>query len=289
MPTYNRSATLRRTLEALVRVEYSAMSVLVVDNASVPEHATANRSITEELNIPYLYVEPPNRGPGPARNRGIETTESDLVVFLDDDCAPASDWLRQLVEPFYHGEERLGGIGGGVRSQPPHNWVSRFCAAAEYSTGVQPVFTNAATANACFPRRVLEEVGGFDEGFTEPGGDDVDLSRRIREAHYELRYLPEAVVFHAEIDSFHEFISQLFRRGLGEARSKQKEGRIPWLLMRTALFPLFCARRALQTWKVTAGRASPPIRAAYAAMESAGALSFVAGSAVGVGRMLVRR
>ena len=60
--------------------------------------------------------------------------------------------------------------------------MSRFLAETEYSSGLQPVFENAATANACYRRDVLEQLGGFDEGFVHPGGDDPDLSARARAA-----------------------------------------------------------------------------------------------------------
>jgi GT2 family glycosyltransferase len=283
IPTYNRSGLLRRSLEALASVDYPQATVVVVDDGSERLHAERNRIEAERLGMRYLFQE--NAGPAAARNRGIAATESELVAFLDDDCAPAPDWLRRLVVPFTERDrERIGAAGGGVRSQPPHNWVSRFCAVAEYSTGVQPVFTNAATANACFPRRVLDEVGGFDEGFRYPGGDDPDLSRRISNAGYELRYLPEAVVFHAEIDSFRDFFEHVFRRGLGEARLKQKERRRMRLLLRAALLPLFILRRAGQTWRLAGGKAALVARIAYASLDGAGAAVFVCGTVVGLVR-----
>ena len=45
-------------------------------------------------------------------------------------------------------------------------------------------------------RSVLEQLGGWDERFFLYG-EDVDLSRRIRDAGWELLYVPEAAVRHA--------------------------------------------------------------------------------------------
>jgi GT2 family glycosyltransferase len=281
VPTYNRSALLRRTLNALGCVDYPSLSVVVVDDGSGPEHAAANESATREAHA--VYLEQANAGPATARNRGIAASDSVLVAFLDDDCAPREDWLRALAGPFSDsGASRLGGVGGGVRSEPAHNWVSRFCSVAQYSTGAQSEFKNAATANACFRRDVLEEVNGFDEGFRHPGGDDPDLSRRIREAGYELRNVPEAIVYHAEIDRLGDFLLHLFRRGLGEARGKRKEGRTGWVLLRALLFPIYCLRRAGQTWRVAGGQASILQRLLYATVDGLASLAFVAGSVVGL-------
>lgn len=48
------------------------------------------------------------------------------------------------------------------------------------------------------PRRVFEEVGGFDEDTFFLYCDDVDLSWRIREAGYEVVFQPGAIVFHGK-------------------------------------------------------------------------------------------
>jgi GT2 family glycosyltransferase len=283
VPTHNRGALLRRTLEALGRVDYGRMSVVVVDDGSRPDHRASNRALAQEAGV--AYVEQDAAGPATARNRGVAETRSELVAFLDDDCAPEPDWLRRLVAAFESDETGgLGGVGGRMVSAPTHNWVSGFCAAAEYITGIQPEFINAITANACFRRTVLEEVGGFDEGFRYPGGEDPDLSRRVREAGYEVRFVPDAIVVHAEIDSAREFLRRLFRRGMGEARAKRNEGRVGWVILRAALAPAYCGARASQTWRITEGKAGRPTRLAYACFEALGAAAFVVGSVVGLPR-----
>ena len=289
IPTHNRSTLLRRTLDAVAAVEYSPEPmVVVVDDGSAPEHSTANRAAADAAGVTYLTQT--NAGPATARNRGVAATSGDLVVFLDDDCAPDRDWLNALTAPFSGaGREGLGGVGGRVVSAPPHNWVSRFCADAEYITGIQPEFTNAITANACFRRAVFDELDGFDEEFRFPGGEDPDFSRRVRERGYQLQFVPDAVVYHAEIETFREFFRRVYRRGLGEAVAKRRERRVGWLVARNALFPLYALRRARQTWRVTATKAGRPRRLAYAAVEAAGAVTYVVGSLVGLVKQAAAR
>lgn len=283
IPTFNRSELLERTLEAVTRLEYQGkVETVVVDDGSAQPHALRNEQLASDAGV--RYVRQSNAGPARARNTGVASTRSEIVAFLDDDCAPLPDWLDRLAAVFTRADRGLGGVGGRVLPDEPHNWVSAFCAAAQYSSGEQPEFTNAATANAAFRRFVLEEVGGFDEGFLHPGGDDPDLSRRVREAGYELRYVPEAVVRHAEIDSVASFFKHVFHRGLGEARGKLKEGRAGHVLLRAALFPAFCARRAAQTWQVSRRVAPNRQRALYSAFEAVGAAVFVWGSLVGIAR-----
>ena len=47
-------------------------------------------------------------------------------------------------------------------------------------------------------RKVFLEVGGFDESFRRPAGEDVDLGLMIKEAGYEINGSPEALVYHSK-------------------------------------------------------------------------------------------
>lgn len=280
IPTYNRSRLLARTLHALSKVDYPSLKVVVVDDGSSPEHVQAAEETARETGVRLLTQA--NAGPAAARNRGIAATDSQLVAFLDDDCAPTGDWLRELVAPFTRADENgPGAVGGAVHSEPASTWIGRYCNAARYSTGVPEQITNAATANACYRRAVLEEVGGFDESFRRPGGDDPDLSRRVLERGYRIERAPEAVVLHAEIATLGEFLTHMYWRGRGEATGKRKQGRLWWVLLRAALAPVFLLRRAAQTWRLSEGNGTLARRAGYAAFETVASSVFVGSSLLG--------
>jgi GT2 family glycosyltransferase len=48
-----------------------------------------------------------------------------------------------------------------------------------------------------YPRAVLERLGGFDEAFPAPAGEDTDLGWRALAAGVEVRYAPDALMWHA--------------------------------------------------------------------------------------------
>jgi GT2 family glycosyltransferase len=284
IPTYGRGALLARTLRAVAALEPGvAHEVVVVDDGSDEANLAAVQSAVAETASARL-IRQENAGPARARNTGYRAGTGELVAFIDDDCAPTPDWLRRLVAPFERADDTLGGVGGRVLPKPPHNWVSRFCAATEYSSGLQPVFVNAATANACFRRRVLDELGGFDEGFRHPGGDDPDLSERALAAGYQLEFVPDAVVHHAELESLTDFLGHMFRRGLGEARLASKHGRRGRTALRAALLPVFLARTAAGCWRRTAGKGSLAARVGWTTLDTVGRAAFVAGSIRGLAR-----
>jgi GT2 family glycosyltransferase len=285
VPTYQRGAMAARTVAALSRVDppEGGFEVVVVDDGSDREHTEFIEEALKALPGAILLRQA-NAGPAKARNTGYRAGSGTLVAFIDDDCAPSPDWLRRLTAPLENGDGRLAGVGGRVLPEPPHNWVSRFCAATEYSSGVQPVFINAATANACYRRSVLDELGGFDEGFRHPGGDDPDLSERALAAGYQLEFVPDAVVHHAELESLTDFLGHMFRRGLGEARLASKHGRRGRTALRAALLPVFLARTAAGCWRRTAGKGSVAARVGWTSLDTLGRAAFVAGSIRGLAR-----
>jgi GT2 family glycosyltransferase len=60
--------------------------------------------------------------------------------------------------------------------------------------GAGPFFQ---TANILYPRSVLERLGGFDEAFTHPAGEDTDLGWRARSAGVDAVFAFDALVWHA--------------------------------------------------------------------------------------------
>lgn len=285
IPTYERGRLLEAALGALAQVRSPAggHEIVVVDDGSGPEHAAQVERAVERLDGAVL-VRQPNRGPAAARNAGVARSSGALVAFLDDDCLPAPDWLERLVAPFERADETLGAVGGRVLPAPPRNWVARFCAATEYSSGPQPVFENAATANACYRRTVLDALQGFDERFTLPGGDDPDLSARARAAGYRLEFVPDAIVYHAELESYRDFLGHMFGRGVGEARLAAKQGRTGRVLARALLAPVYLGRTAVGCWRRTRGKGRLPARLAWTGLETVGRLAFLAGSVAGLRR-----
>ena len=285
VPTYQRGALAIGTIRALSAVEPPAggFEIVLVDDGSDEANARMlEQAVSQSANAKLLRQQ--NRGPAAARNCGIGQARGALVVFLDDDCRPAPDWLTNLTAPFQSDDESLGAVGGRVVAAPATNWAQRFCSAIEYATGEQPVFTNASTQNACYRRDVLLQVGGFDERFRRPGGDDPDLSARTKQAGYRVEYAPDAVVFHRELETYGDFLRHMYYRGLGDARLMTKLGSRQKVGVRLALAPVFLGKVAVNGWRRTRSKGGLHKRLAWAVLEQGGYTSFLVGTAVGLVR-----
>jgi len=131
--------------------------------------------------------------PAAQRNLGWRSTAAPLVAFTDDDCRPAPRWLESLLAAAGGPSTILQG-----RTQPDpderHLWWG--LARSWEITAPNLWF---ATCNIAYPRALLERLGGFDERFPAAWGEDTDLGLRARELGARVRYVDDAVVWHAVV------------------------------------------------------------------------------------------
>jgi glycosyltransferase involved in cell wall biosynthesis len=200
--TRNRSNALAKALEQLARVEAptGGWELVVVDNGSTDETGAVLRAFAASASIPVTIVSEPRRGLGRARCSGVAHTRSSIVVFTDDDCYPAPDFLQKVLEAFR--EEHLGFVGGRVLLFDPTDArvTIRETERPEYfSPGGWIAAGQIHGANMALRRRVIDEVGGFDPmlGAGTPFPiEDVDILARALAAGWAGAYRPELVVWH---------------------------------------------------------------------------------------------
>lgn len=178
-----RAQRLRALLGALAGED--AEVVVAADGASAEVHAVLRA-------FPAVRVVrlDPGRGPAAARNAGWRAAAGEWIAFTDDDCVPAPGWTAALlaaaapdvvvqgrVEPAAAERDRIGPFARTL-------WVR----------DAGPFFQ---TANVLYPRALLERLGGFDECFRAPAGEDTDLGWRALERGARSVFAPDALVHHA--------------------------------------------------------------------------------------------
>ena len=94
VPTYNRCDRLHRVLTALAAQTFprTSFEVIVVSDGSTDGTDEYLRSDRPPLQL--VAVMQPNRGPGPARNAGVERARGRLILFVDDDVVAAPDLVE---------------------------------------------------------------------------------------------------------------------------------------------------------------------------------------------------
>ena len=168
-----------------------------------------------------LVTIPAKRGLGYNRNRALDAAGGDVVVFVDDDCWPADDWLTQLLAPF--SDPAVDAVMGDVRMRPSTflgDAISALGFPAGGSNGFAVMFpvdadgftTHLSTLNCALRAGTFARVGPFDESLVY-GAEDGELSHRIMIAGLHVKFQPTALVAHEARSSLPEFGRWFFRRG----------------------------------------------------------------------------
>ena len=178
IPCYNQGHYLEEAVRSAVSAAHR-VEVIVVDDGSTDE--------TPQVAARYpdvRYVRQENRGLAAARNRGLEESTGDLLIFLDADDRLLPDGIDTGVRAIAstpgcamaYGRCVMIGPDGTEWPTPQQRRVLSGHHAVLLRTN--PVWTPAM---AIFRRAVLTELGGFAAGFD--GSADYDLYLRLSRAH----------------------------------------------------------------------------------------------------------
>lgn len=189
--THNRRARLLRLIDALdAQCEPPRFELVVVDDASSDGTAAAVECRAKRSAFPIaVVVQPTNRGPAAARNRGWQAARGPIVCFTDDDCVPGPGWLASLVAATANAD-----IAQGRTVPDPDQIANR----GPFSRSMDVPFEQGfyETCNIAYRRDVIERAGGFDEAFRFPYGEDTDLAWRAKEHGARTVFVADAVVRH---------------------------------------------------------------------------------------------
>jgi len=169
-----------------------------------------------------LFNQEQRTGAAGARNKAIELSNGDIILFIDDDCIPAKDWVYRMITMF-ESKPQMIGIGGRILPLPVgNNIVNRYYNSVNRLQ--KPIFNRnnkiitIITANCGFRIRELKLIGGFDSKIFSHhpmGGEDIDLTIRLNKKGYLLGYNHNAVVYHKYPTSFKSIIRKYFLYGRG--------------------------------------------------------------------------
>jgi len=201
---HNGARTILDAIEAVRQQEYRIRQIIVVDNGSTDGSPEKIRELFPDVRL--IEVEQ-NPGPAYARNLGLSTAETELLLWLDNDIYLAPDSLRKMVTAlwesqaavvcprivFFPGKDLIQCDGAGIH----------FCGVLSLHHANRPIslkpgrtFPNAAGSACLLVRRaVLLEIGGFDESFFFYF-EDLELSYRLRSGGGIICCESDAIVYH---------------------------------------------------------------------------------------------
>jgi GT2 family glycosyltransferase len=225
IPVWNGREFLAACLDAVLAQDGPGYEIVAVDNASRDGSADW---IAERYPQVRLIRNHDNVGFAGACNRGIAAAQGHTLVLLNQDTRVHAGWLAALADLLR--EERVGAAGSkvfyldGRTLQHAGGWIDWPLALTHHhgygeadngQWDVPRQVDYVTGASLAFRREVFEQVGPLDEGFWPGYYEDVDFCCKLREAGYEVWYVPTSVLTHAETTSLTDWraISCASQRG----------------------------------------------------------------------------
>ena len=94
-PTFNRADELEHLINSIAKqsLNHYLFEHIIVDDGSTDNSEELISNKSSEVDFDLRYISQDNRGPGAARNAGMEEGRGELFVFIDSDCEAREDWL----------------------------------------------------------------------------------------------------------------------------------------------------------------------------------------------------
>jgi glycosyltransferase involved in cell wall biosynthesis len=193
VPTKGRPQLLNRCIASLVlqRFDPHSFEIIVVDDGPSDDTREVVQGWAEhtEGNGPEIVYIPSlgPHGPAAARNLGWHAARGGIIAFTDDDTIARADWLQNGVDAF---GEHVHAVWG--RIVMPLNGTP-----TDYELDAKGLEkAEFVTANCFCRKRVLEDIGGFDERFRFAWREDADLYFNLISYSANVVHAPNAVMTH---------------------------------------------------------------------------------------------
>ena len=294
VPTYNRRALLRSTIDGIVATRRPwPCELIVVDDGSTD----GTYEMLSDLRLPMDLrgVRQRNAGAAAARNHGARLAAGRYLLFLDDDMVADRELLVEHARSLGDGADAVVGdipmypdLPRTVLTRGVARWADRRRERLDRDGGRLTV-ADFLTGQLSVRAARFAQIRGFDEALTAGGsfgGEDTDLLFRMRQADIRLAYNGAAISYQRYIVTPRQNLRQWREAGRNDAALSRKHpgiGRTLWgqhqgnavagrLTRAAARLPAapFRPLRTLVLGRVGAGRVDPGTEWAYARLRDIG-------------------
>ncbi|MCP8967819.1 glycosyltransferase family 2 protein [Ectobacillus ponti] len=225
IPAHNEEVVIRQTLTAMANLIYpkDKLEVIVINDNSSDRTGEICREFSEKYAfITCVATKPPfaGRGKSSALNQGLAASSGEIIVIYDADNEPEPPAVYRLAMALIHDQKAAAVVGKFRVINAARNLLTRFINIETIcfqwmAQGGRWHWLKLCTipgTNFAIRRSVLEELGGWD---VDALSEDTELSLRVYDLGYHIRFYPGAVTWEQEPESFRVWWKQRTRWARG--------------------------------------------------------------------------
>jgi cellulose synthase/poly-beta-1,6-N-acetylglucosamine synthase-like glycosyltransferase len=192
---HNERAVIRRCVRSLREQTYRNIQIICVDDGSSDGMDRELTRLRREGLIDNALSTSLRSGKSSAWNLGFSVARGDVVVVSDCDCTFDRDALANLVAPL--AAPSVGAVTGNIGVRNAGASILSAMQAVEYLMNIGlgrrildafGQVTCASGAFSAFRHSAIVDLGGLDTG----AGEDLDLTLRLRQAGWKVRFAERA-------------------------------------------------------------------------------------------------
>lgn len=196
IPYQNNLKEVRDMLMSLESQSYPSdkIEILLIYNSSLKGLDRKTIPAAGEIQIVLLEEKKYLNSPYSARNRGLERTNGDIIVFIDANSTPDKNWLKNGIKFLLDKNYDL--VAGRVDFDFGRKKTASKVVDSLTSINMEKAVKErgvAYTANLFVKKEVFRNIGIFEE--QARSGGDVRLTRKANQAGYKIGFCEHAIVW----------------------------------------------------------------------------------------------
>ncbi|OGI34193.1 MAG: hypothetical protein A2259_02100 [Candidatus Moranbacteria bacterium RIFOXYA2_FULL_43_15] len=239
IPTKEINAYIRGLIPRLLDFDRDDFEIIIYPDKTTSESWEKTRQISSGS------VDPAKK-----RNLALRDAQGEVLVFIDDDAYPETNFLETLEKNFSN--QNIMAVGGPALTPGESNFWQRVSGAMFLSSlsggfperyrpvGKKKFVCDWPTVNLSIRKKTFEEIGGFSCRYW-PGEDTYLCHDLLTKKNVRVLYDPELIVYHHRRESLKQHLRQISAYGLhrGFFAKRFPETSFHWRYFMPSLFVLF--------------------------------------------------
>lgn len=195
---HNEADSIEACIRSLEEQSFTDFEIVIVSDGSTDRMSQVGMQMVRAGRAHSILSTGVRGGKASGTNLACRVARGDILINIDCDCSFDRYAIENILKPFT--DSRVGAVCGDIAPRNSNaSLISQFqeieylqsiSVGKRFSAAIDQV-TCASGAFSAFRREAMDQIGGLDVG----GGEDLDLTIRLRQAGWRIAFAPDALCY----------------------------------------------------------------------------------------------